>query len=525
MPSPRAIILVLVAMAAGLGAYWYFDRSSHPLEHHTAPPSPRTKTTIPTVLPTSKTPKFGINLAEIADYSRAWAFVDVFKSSRAWIERGAGPYSFDARGWPKLDRGQTVETLMVRELEGHYPPGRYIVTWKGRGEVHVDQFDVTRIVDRKPGRLEIEVAPADGGLKLVVASIDSFNPVHDIRVWMPGFEQAASPFHPLFLKRLQPFAVIRFMKWQRTEVTKERTWAERAKLDDARWSTPAGAPIEIMIDLANTLGANPWFCMPHLADDDYIRQFARLVKERLRADLKVYVEYSNEVWNGMYDCMHYADDEGKRLRLGEAPFARFYARRSVEIFRIWEDEFRGHERLVRVLASQFVNSWLSEQILKFEDAYRHADALAVAPYFGYEFGRPEAAQAVSRLNVEDLLNRVAAEVDGPNRDQIRAQAELARKYGLELIAYEGGQHLAGVLGAENNQAMTALFIAANRSPRMAQISQRHYEHWFAAGGGVYAAFNYVQTPSKWGAWGVLEFQDQPIADAPKYRAILEMLKK
>ena len=34
---------------------------------------------------------------------------------------------------------------------------------------------------------------------------------------MPGFENAKSPFHPLFLERLAPFEVLRFMKWQRTE--------------------------------------------------------------------------------------------------------------------------------------------------------------------------------------------------------------------------------------------------------------------------------------------------------------------
>ena len=84
-----------------------------------------------------------------------------------------------------------------------------------------------------------------------------------------------------------------------------------------------------------------------------------------------------------------------------------------------------------------------------------------------------------------------------------------------MIAYEGGPHLAGTGGAENNVALTALFIAANRSPRMGEIVKRHYENWFAAGGGVYAAFIYVEPPSKNGSWGVLEFQDQPLAECAK----------
>jgi hypothetical protein len=37
--------------------------------------------------------------------------------------------------------------------------------------------------------------------------------------------------------------------------------------------------------------------MPHLADDDYHRQFASYVRDSLRPDVKVYVEWSNEVWH------------------------------------------------------------------------------------------------------------------------------------------------------------------------------------------------------------------------------------
>jgi hypothetical protein len=279
-----------------------------------------------------------------------------------------------------------------------------------------------------------------------------------------------------------------------------------------------------MIDLANARGANPWFCMPHLADDDYVRQFARLVKQRLRPDLKAYVEFSNEVWNWIYPCAHFADAEGKRLKLGEPARGRYYAQRSMEIFRIWEEEL-GRDRLVRVLAWQFVNPQETEQVLSWKDAYKRADALAVAPYFGHEYGQPDTIGTMTNLTAPQLLDRIASEVDGPNREQMAAQAALARKYGLQLIAYEGGPHLVGVGDAQNNQAATALFIAVNRHPRMGEILKRHYENWFAVGGGVYVAFVYVEAPSKVGSWGVLEFQDQPITDAPKYRAILDVLKK
>lgn len=53
--------------------------------------------------------------------------------------------------------------------------------------------------------------------------------------------------------------------------------------------------MEAMLDLANRLDADPWFCIPHLADDDFVRRFAELVKQRLEPERSVYVEYSNEV--------------------------------------------------------------------------------------------------------------------------------------------------------------------------------------------------------------------------------------
>ena len=56
-------------------------------------------------------------------------------------------------------------------------------------------------------------------------------------------------------------------------------------------------PLEVMIDLANACNASPWFCIPHLADDQFVAEFAQTVKARLKPNFEVYVEYSNEVWN------------------------------------------------------------------------------------------------------------------------------------------------------------------------------------------------------------------------------------
>lgn len=465
-------------------------------------------------------PRLGINLAPVADYSREWAFVDVFKASRPWYADGGAKVALDDDGNPLPAPGRPAQTLMVRELDGHYPAGVYSATYAGAGKVEMSRYDVTKVVKEAPGRVEADVKPGDGGILLAVAESDPKNPVRDLHVWAPGFEVSDSAFHPLFRERLKPFRVLRFMDWQRTNNSTLRQWSQHPKPADPRYTTEAGVPPEVMIDLANACDASPWFCIPHLADDDFVSKFAETVKARLKPDLTVYIEYSNEVWNGQFAQSRWAQEQGERLRLGKPEGLRFYARRSVEVFKIWETVFGGHDRLVRVLGSQFGNPWVSEQVLTWDDAGKHADALAVAPYFGVHFGSPDTADATAKKTVGQLLDDLDAEVAGENRELMRKQAADAAKYGVSLVAYEGGQHLAGFNGAENNQALAKLFMAANRDPRMYDLYVKHLANWGESGGGLYVAYNNVSRATKWGSWGVLEFQDQPVEDAPKYRALL-----
>lgn len=471
--------------------------------------------------PPASTVPIGINLSELSDYSTQWAFVDIFKQSRPWIESHPGKIAYDEHGWPRLQPEQSVQTVMVREIKGHYPAGLYKATFSGPAGVRLDQFDIKAVKAVGRHALEIDVAPADGGLLFTAKGGN----VENVHVWMPGYPRGSVKFHPTFRQRLEPFGVIRFMDWQKINNSKLAKWSQRAKPDDARYTTAAGVPVEVMIDLANLLKAHPWFCMPHQADDEFVREFAKMVKDRLDPALKVYVEYSNEVWNGGFEQAEWAQAQGNTRKLGDQAQARFYAARSVEVFQIWEQAFGGRDRLVRVLASQFVNPWLSEQILTWKDAYKHADVLAVAPYFGHEFGDPKEALRTARLTSDELLKRLDAEVSGKNLEDMRKQAKVAQRFHLQLIAYEGGQHLVGGGGAENNAVLTKLFIAANRDPRMADRYRKHLRNWSEAGGGLYVLYHYVGAPGKWGSWGLLEYQDQPVEDAPKYRAAVEFGRK
>ena len=121
-----------------------------------------------------------------------------------WV---SGTVQTNAAGWPILAAGQGAGTLMFREVQGHYPAGVYVCTFEGDGDLAFS-FDVRQLVRKSANRYEFNVLPGDGGIFLNITRSNATNPVRNIHVWMPGLENAASPFHPLFVQRLRPFKVL-----------------------------------------------------------------------------------------------------------------------------------------------------------------------------------------------------------------------------------------------------------------------------------------------------------------------------
>jgi hypothetical protein len=471
-----------------------------------------------------------INLTGVVDWATELPFVDLFKHARAWISQqegkpwGQGPdLELTAEGWVRSPKpGQYATTILC--AHGGHPPGRYVCLYDGEGEL--DFANNANVVRWAAGRIELDVSPR-GGMFIHLRKTNPADPVRNIRVLLPGFEDryAREPFYPPFLKRYEPFRALRFMDWMRTNGSKVRRWEDRPKLNDMSQAL-RGVALEYMIELSNRLHADPWFCMPHLADDDYVRRFAAMVRERLDPSLRVYIEHSNEVWNGQFEQARYAADQGRTQKLSDNAFQAqlfYHSKRSVEIFGIWEQVFGGRQRLVRVLASQSANPWVSEQVMQFQDAYRHADALAIAPYFGHSLGSPKTAAEMARLPLDAVFERCRQQI-GENHGRIATVVQAARQRKLDVIAYEGGQHLVGFQGAENNEALTRLFHAANRDPRMKDLYLEDLASWKAAGGKLFAVFSRVAQPSKWGSWGLLESEAQDPQTAPKYQAVMEFIR-
>jgi hypothetical protein len=488
--------------------------------------------------------QLGINLSGLADGNTELPFLDVFKLSRPWVSQkndqpwGSGPpLALDPHGWvTRLDPGCYVETLLCTIDGGHYPAGTYTLLYEGEGEL--DLSGSASAVTREPGKITLEVQPAKGTLFLKIRSTKPNNYVRNIRVLLPGGLERIreNPWNPAFLKRWEGIACVRFMDWMITNGSKVRSWGDRPRLEDASFAT-RGAPAEVMFDLCNRLKADAWICMPHLADDDYIRRFAQLAKEKLDRKRRIYVEYSNELWNSGFEQCKHAIEEGRRQGLGQpaAPWEggwKFTAMRSAQIFKVWKEVFGEGPRLVRVLPSQAANAYISRQIMEYQDAYRSADALAVAPYITLTVG-PEAqgdrgempgARTVNSWTVDQVLNHVERVSLPQAVTWMREQKKAASERGLRLVAYEAGQHLVGILGAENDEKLTALLISANAHPRMKDIYGRYLDAWTKEGGDLLCHFNSMCRWDKWGSWGLLQFGDEDAARSPKFSATMHWAK-
>lgn len=478
-----------------------------------------------------------MNLSGPADYGTELPFVDVFRLSRTWISQkqgegwGKGPeLKVDKQGWiTQLEEGCFAETPLCTIHEGnHYPSGDYVLLYDGEGEFG---FTNAIVKEKKPGRLVITVDSSRGGFFLQLRKTNPQNYVKNIRVIMPGFEQTYQQqrFHPVFLERWQGMKSFRYMDWMHTNGSKVSKWEDRPTMEQMTWTRDGGIPLEVMIEHANLMKADPWFCMPHLATDEYVRNFAQMVKEKLDPSLKIYVELSNEMWNSQFEQTRHGQGRAKELKLGpaERPWeggAMYYVQRSVEMFKIWEDVFGGKDRLVRVIAWQAASGtyWLDGMVMA-RTKPGEVDALAIAPYMSMNLSPKSkpSSDEVAKWTVEEVMHHVMTKSLPESAKWMEEAAAVAKKYNVKLVCYEAGQHLVGVGGGENNDALTKLFHQANASEQMGEAYREYFAAWEKAGGDLLCNFSSVSSWSKWGSWGLVQYYDQGPKDSPKLRETLK----
>jgi len=504
----------------------------------------------------------GINTADVREDTSSIQFLNLFKSAIPFAETvpwGSGKeVEYDKNGWPtNLNGGKAGTKFLNRLPEGTIEDGFYTVLYEGEGEIFYGND--ARMIVHRPGRDVIEIkAGKDHTLNasLFIKKTTHDNHIRNIRILPEGGICKGTPhirvktaedceksefqsfvdhhdtllFNPDYLNFMKDFQVIRFMNMSGMTRNPVENWSERNKPEKATWGGRAGlysrgAPVEIMVALANQVKAHPWFSMPYKASDDYVQKFAEYVKANLDPNLKAYIEYSNEVWNPIFIHHDYAINKGLEADLDDkkSPAGyKWYSKRSVEVFKIWEKAFGGDEQLVRVMGSWASNQNMSSQILAFEDAYKHTDAIAIGPYVS---AHPKELRKAE--NVDDVFKLMMDKTSkwGMNTiiSYIQKQEKVATSFGVDLIAYEGGQHLVDWDTRKVDEHPNPLLYAANRDPRMGVLYDELMREWRRAGGKLFVAFSAPRIYSWYGSWGVKEHIRQPRSEAPKYDSLLRYL--
>jgi len=512
----------------------------------------------------------GINLENVVDWSPAWTFTDIFQASRGWIAHEVNtatgaiewdvgathPIRVDANGNPAVlgsrinASGQTLRqmagTLMFRDIDGAYPGGTYRAEWDGTGVVTFG-FDARAVATGRTtdGRnfADLQVTPSNSGISMRVEETSPTDPVRNFHIWMPAWKGQSfagqrwqpgagfSPFHPLYLQRLQPFGTLRFMGMQETNTSDIRTWADRRDANDIRQGSGAegspseplanGMSIEYMVQLANDLDADAWFNMPHMADDIFVRNFATYVRDHLEPGRRAYVEWSNEIWNfgWGFEASQWVVEQTRLPQNAGLDNWQVAGREAKRDFDIWADIFSGHaDRLVRVAAGWAANDWVTNRVV--ESMGGSFDAIAIAPYFNPNDEKRDSYSVATTVDtiLTDTRAAVAESVGWVRNHRALADTwstSLGRD--IKLLAYEGGPHMDG-----RNALYQNAFYAAANDPRMGEIERDYLKALDTEGMDLYVDFQFTgqSGATPWGDFAKLHRMDEPLETAYRYNAVV-----
>ena len=532
----------------------------------------------------------GINLAGISDWDPGFPFLNLMWGARTWITKNAeagGPWNTDLVSKMEMDAdGYPLEVPFV--IEGSAPQkvatllpnrekkGEYVILYDGEGEFAAGGR--TKVVSQAPGRVLLTmehngVAEGDGALEEVsiVKSVRG-NHVRNVRlvpIENESTDLSVNPFRQELLDFCKPFHCIRFMDWQGTNNSNGRYWKDRktpsfytqrgdggdvagiygAKYPEWKFKFASGVAIDLCIQLCNLAKTDGWFCVPHLADDEYITEMAKLIKAKLDPSLKCHIEFSNEVWNWQFQqaqCMLRSKIAGEMLAergikawkddsivefnefgiaiKGEGDnFPERLAMLQIRAFKLFEAVFDGADRsrLVRTAASQ--QGWFDISVRSLGLIMKNGgcEDFSVAGYFGPNSDTYKSwALAGAALTAEQVLVDMKGIVQTDSKPQIAQAGGLCKQHKVRYAVYEGGQHIQPEGQAElpYNPALAE----AQKHPQMYDRYRENFELHIAQDCALYMIFSSVgRQGTRWGSWGHLEYYGQNPKEMPKMQAVLD----
>ncbi len=509
----------------------------------------------------------GINLWFPNEWSGNNEYVDIMQSAREWQDyTWTRDAARDANHWPNEDCS-TVIFGLDNEL-GDYQlvfNGSATVTmmWTA-GSVSNVQYDSATNTTTATVTLTNNIT---GGLKFSntkkTASSATNTGISNVRLYRPGYPVDGSVvFTNRFLALVAKFHAIRFMEWLYTNTNPVITWDQRRKPGQANpgdvtingKTGPLGGVLEDAVAMCNAVNADMWINVPVCADNDYVTKLARLIQygtdaagnpyatatanpvhPPLNSDLKVYVEYGNEIWNtaGGFYCYQWVKQQSDAI-LG-APYdhpiefdgqsdattlvARYSAWKTVEISKIFRQVFGDSAMMTRVrpaLMGQLGGNWMNPRELLWLESFYSTTRPAGDPFpntapvpvsYHIYCAGGSAYYGVNNATNPDP-NVFLAPTNYPTttfHDKTAVDALRAMNYGLKRIAYEGGIEAPSAFSTTQRETL-------NADPRMQDLTETYHDEWTSTGGDL-LVYYCTSGPTEW------EFTpDVDALDSPKLMA-------
>jgi hypothetical protein len=497
----------------------------------------------------------GTNVSPIDENNTEFAFIDLMKrSGKCTSENGLGAQLFDVDDYGyarSLLPGQVCKRVILSAEAEKFLPVFFrhlVVLYQGNGTINYEGN--VKVISSEPGRDVIELAgsdknQADDGFGIKITALpDPKDYIRDIHIIPLGgtcgsdiysthlsasdckgkfasFENnfRNNPFVPEFLgkiiylngglsKQKDPTSVIRFAKWTNPEFENKDllTWQNRATFDSSTWTDleKGGVPVEILVQLANLTRSNPWFSFSGNSEDDYISKFAVYVRDHLDPDLKVYIENGDEPWQ-----KNTALDQNEIL---------IFAKRSGEIFQIWSKVFGVNDKnkLVRIIKSDINDLEMANTLMNWCSENLACDALAIAPFVEVKAGEID---RISNITVDQLIDYLQGAVLLKMKNPISAYVNLAEKFNIPLITYEGGVTLGA--NAKLPPGVDDSYLSVMRNQRLYDLYTDLLNQWRQLGGKLFVNFTDIALYTKFNKNGSAEYLTQPLQETPKVRALYD----
>lgn len=351
--------------------------------------------------------------------------------------------------------------------------------------------------------------------------------------------QAGELYTSEFKTLLGGFTAIRFMDYLATLDNQQVNWTDRIKPTDWSQYQPTtgygyqgkGGAWEYLVELANETGKDAWINIPINASDDYVTKLAQLlaygsdgtnpysspqanpVYPPLNSNLRVYIEYSNEIWNASFlQHQQLRTAANAEAAAGASPLTYdgstdpivWYKRRIAERIKQISDLFRGVWGTPAMLATirpvyefEYGDAGVYGQVgLNFLDAYYgNGDGVAHVPnpmpINSYIWGagggwyasvNNDGATSISDMYGSGLSNSVISTVI--------TDANLVRAFGLHVAGYEGGFYIGNESGS-TSATQQALQLSANYASAAAAMESQAINLFYHYGGDLPFVFNSV----------------------------------